>query len=133
MELFKQLKFKEHSATIKDYLVVYLKSPDCILYSKEGRPFKIHKELFSQTKFLREILSSAKDHCCGILEVLCPCTERELAHLVNFLYDGEIHYENQDKSFEIQENLNKIFGFPKNLSLHDPNQALTEAQNNLQC
>ena len=130
MELVKRLNSKEYSANIKDYLHLFLKSPNCILYSQDGFSFKIRKELLSQTKFLREILSS-EDNCCGTLEVICPCTEQELAHIVNFLYDGEIHYENYNDFCKIQDNLNKIFGFPRNLSLHDPNQALSEAQNDL--
>ena len=107
MEPFKQLTFKDHSATIEDYLDVYLKnkSTDCILYSQEGSGIRIHKELFSQTNFLREILSSAKEHCCQTLEILCPCTKEELSHLVIFLYDGEIRCENYDDSLKIQENL----------------------------
>ena len=130
MELVKRLNSKEHSTNIKDYLHLYLKSPNCILYSQDGFSFKIRKELLSQTKFLREILSS-EDNCCGTLEVICPCTEQELAHLVNFLYDGEIHFENYNDFCKIQDNLNKIFGFPQNLSLYDPNQELTKAQNDL--
>ena len=111
MEPSKQLTFKDQSTTIEDYLDVYLKnkSPDCILYSQEGSKFRIHKEIFSQTNFLREILSSAKEQCCGTLEILCPCTKTELVHLVNFLYDGEIYCENENDSAEIQENLRKIF------------------------
>ena len=110
-----QLKFtfKEQSDTFEGYLDVYLKKkpPDCILYSAaQGSSFKIHKELFSQTPFLRELLSSA--NCCNTLEILCPCSTEELAHLVNFLYDGEIHCENENDSKIIQENLEKIFGFP---------------------
>ena len=124
MEPFKQLMFKDHSATIENYLDVFLKneSKDCILYSQDGSEIRIHKDLFSQTNFLRKILSSAKEQCCGILEILCPCTKKELSHLVNFLYDGEIHCENENDSIEIQENLIKIFGFPNNLSLNDPNR-----------
>ena len=120
-----QFEFTDHIVTIKDYLDVYLKNkpPDCILYSKDGGEFKIHKEIFSQTNFLREILSSAKEHCCGTLEIICPCSKKELGHLVDFLYNGEIQCENEMDSIEIQENLSKIFGFPKILSLNNPNQA----------
>ena len=79
---------KEHTSIIEDYMDSYVtkKPADCILYSKDGSQFKIHKELFGQTDFLRKILSSAKDHCCGILEIICPCTKQELSHLVTFLY-----------------------------------------------
>ena len=68
-----------------------------------------------QTNFLREILSSAKEHCCGKLNISCPCTQKELEHLANFLYDGEIQYENNSDCIKIQENLHKIFGFSKDL------------------
>ena len=36
------------------------KYPDCILYSNDGSSFKIHKEVFCQTKFMRAILTAAK-------------------------------------------------------------------------
>ena len=113
MDIF-HFKFKDQSKLIEKYLDIYLKnkSPDCILHSQDGGEFKIHKELFSQTDFLRKILSSAKEHCCVTVEILCPCSTEELAHLVNFLYDGEIHCENENDSKIIQENLEKIFGFP---------------------
>ena len=39
----------------------YKKKPtNCILYSKEGCRFMIHKEILGQTEFLRSILASAK-------------------------------------------------------------------------
>ena len=47
------------------------------------------------------------------LDILCPCTKKELGHLVDFLYNGEIQYENEIDSMEIKENLSKIFGFSK--------------------
>ena len=70
--------------------------------------------------FLQKILSSAKEHCCGTLEILCPCSEEELGQLVDFLVSGEIHCENLKESLKIQENLHKILGFPKNLNLSNP-------------
>ena len=87
------------------------KCPDCYLYSRDGAQFKIHKELFGQTKFLRKILSSTKGHCYGILEIICPCTKKELSYLVDFLYSGEIHCKNEKESLKIVENLEKMFGF----------------------
>ena len=83
MEVLK-LTNQDYFVTIDDYLDVHLKNktPDCILYSKDSGEFIIHKELFSQTNFLREILSSAKENYCGMLEILCPCTKEELGHLV---------------------------------------------------
>ena len=107
MEQFKQLTNDDHMNTIKAYLDVYVKkkSPDCILYSQDGTEFKVHKEVFSQTSFQREILSIAKEHCLGTLEILCPCTKEELRPLVSFLYDGEIIFSNECDSIEFKENL----------------------------
>ena len=84
-----QFKFSDHIASFKNYFEFYLKnkSRDCILFSEDGSKFKVHKELFGQTEFLRKILSSTKDHCCGTIEVICPCSKKELSSLVNFLYD----------------------------------------------
>lgn len=108
---------KNHITTIEDCLDVYLKDKpaNCILYSQDGGIVKIHKEILIQTNFLREILSSTKEHCCGKINISCPCTQKELEHLANFLYDGEIQYENDNDCIEIQENLHKIFGFSKDL------------------
>ena len=79
---------KKYISRVGNYLESYFKRKcaDCYLYSEDGAQFKTHKELFGQTDFLRKILSSAKDHCCGILEIICPCTKQELSHLVTFLY-----------------------------------------------
>ena len=56
------LKNETHNSNLEDYLDTYLKdkSRDCILYSEDGSKFSIHKEVLSQTSFLREILYSAK-------------------------------------------------------------------------
>ena len=85
-----QFKFKDQNETFENYLDTYFKnkSPDCILYSQGGGEFRIHKEIFSQTDFLRKILLTA--NCCEKMEILCPCSKEEHAHLVNFLYNGEI-------------------------------------------
>ena len=127
MESFKY----DHSGTIKNHLDAYFKNkpPDCILYSQDGSQIYVHREIFSQTKFLRKILSSAKEHCCEMLELLVPCTERELFHLGYFLYDGEIQCQDESESIKIQENLNKIFGFPADFDLRNPNQASSDTQN----
>ena len=54
------IKALNHISCIEGYLNVHIKQKpsDCILHSEDGGKFKIHKELFSQTNFLREILSS---------------------------------------------------------------------------
>ena len=126
-----QFKFSGQIASFESYLDVYLKtkSTDCILYSEDGSKFKVHKELFGQTDFLRNILSSAKEHCCGIVEVFCPCTQKELGNIIEFLYKGEINLEKETDFIKIQENLCEIFGFSKNLCIKNPNQALSDTQN----
>ena len=85
-----QFNKKDQITVIGDSLDNYLKdkSTDCILYAKDGSKFKIHRELFCQTDFQRKILSCAKEQCCEILEVFCPCSKDELNHLVLFLYAG---------------------------------------------
>ena len=118
-----QFSFKDQIASFEDYMDTYLKnkSRDCILYSEDGSKFKVHKELFGQTQFLREIISCANERCCGTIDVFCPCSKDELNHLVNFLYDGEIHCEEEFDSLKVLENLNIIFGFSKNLVMKVPN------------
>ena len=95
------------------------------LYSEDGAEFKTHKELFGQTDFMREILNSAKDHCCGTMEIICPCSKEDLGDIVHFLYNGQVSYKDQNEFIKIvknlvkiNDNLFKIFGFPKNLNLH---------------
>jgi hypothetical protein len=60
-------------------------------------------------------LESAKEHCCGKLEIICPCDKEDLNHLVHFLYDGEIHCNEEFDTIRVLDNLTKIFGFPYNL------------------
>ena len=95
------------------------KEADCILYSEDGHGFRIHKEILSQTEKMRNILSSFKENCCGMMEIICPCPKDELEQLVKFLYCGIISF-NVDW-FKILDNLITIFGFPENLSLNDEN------------
>ena len=66
---------KEHTSCIEDYmdLCIAKKQGDCILYSEDGSQFKIHKEVFGQTEFMRQILKSAKGKCCSMIEIFCPC------------------------------------------------------------
>jgi hypothetical protein len=128
-----QFIFKDQIVSYEDYMDTYLKnkSRDCILYSEDGSKFKVHKEMFGQTQFLRKILSCASERCCGTIEVFCPCSEDELNHLVNFLYDGEIHCEEEFDSLKILENLNKIFGFSNDLTMKMPNDPIYEVFPNL--
>ena len=95
------------------------KEPNCILYSEEGIEFKIHKEILSQTKFLRNILFNAKDKSCAKMEILCPCSKSDLEYLVRFLYTGKICYSTEMELFRILNNLCEIFGFPRERFLPD--------------
>ena len=133
-----QFNKKDQITVIGDSLDNYLKDKptDCVLYAKDGSKFKIHRELFCQTDFQRKIISCAKEQCCEILEVLCPCSKDELNHLVLFLYDGVINCENELDSLNILDNLDKVFGYqPKNLVRNNPNGTIfthssTEIENN---
>ena len=122
---------KHHTSIIEDYLDSYVtkKPADCILFSEDGSQFKIHKELFGQTEFMRQILTSANGQCCSLLEILCPCQTEDLRHLVHFLYDGEIHCENENDPQLIFDNLCKIFGFPEDIHLHCQEKSLNQYSN----
>ena len=106
---------KDQNVDIHNYLDIFLKSktPDCIFYSQDGAEFKTHKELFSQTEFMRELLKSA--NCCGIVEIIFPCSKEELGHLINFINEGKIKCNERIDSLKIIENLNKILGFPSDV------------------
>ena len=101
------LNKNDHKLTISDYLGFYLKNKatDCILYSEDGTVFKTHKELFGQTKFMRELLKTEK--CCGVIEIIFPCSKEELGHLVKFMNEGKIEFSKMKDCFKIIENLNK--------------------------
>ena len=89
------------------------KETDCILYAENGISFNIHKELLAQTELLRNILSSIKYHCCGVIEIFFPCSDSDLRHIIQFLYSGKIFCETKEELLSIHDNLNKILGFPK--------------------
>jgi hypothetical protein len=89
------------------------KPTNCILYSKEGCQFKIHKEILGQTKFLCSVLSIANGYCCQKLEIFCPCSKDELEDMIGFLYEGKIQCDADTDFIETLENLTKIFGFPE--------------------
>ena len=110
---------KNHIPLLGTYIETFFKNKiaDCVLYSEDGAIFKIHKQIFCQTDFLREILTSAKENCYENLVIFCPCTKEELSHLINFLYNGQICYKNENDLWKIQENLVKVFGFRENFIL----------------
>jgi len=116
-----QLLKNINSAELSSLFGGYLKqqSTDCILYSNDGNEFKIHKEVLGQTAFMRGMLNSIKDGCCSKIEIICPCSKEEISKIVHFMYYGEILCEDVFESFTIQEDLNKIFGFPESLNLND--------------
>ena len=67
-------------------------------------------------------LALALDHCCNIIEIFCPCSSKELADLVQFLFKGEMDCENEDEALLVLENLEKIFGFPEKLNMNHHNR-----------
>ena len=97
---------------MKDFMEPYLKNktPDCILYSEEGTEFKTHKELLGQTRFMRKLLKETAN-CCGIIEIICPCSEKELSKIVNFLNYGQIHYSKPSESMKFLESIHEVLGF----------------------
>jgi len=106
-----------HYNLISEYSELYLKNkpPDCCLYSEDGHGFKMHKESLGQTKFMRELMKSA--NCCGILEIICPCSKEELEQLISLLVYGKIQCVNEKYLSNIFKNLIKIFGFPVDLDI----------------
>ena len=67
-------------------------------------------------------LALALDHCCNIIEIFCPCSAKELAHLVQFLFKGEMDCEHEGEALLVLENLEKIFGYPEKLDMNHPNK-----------
>ena len=92
----------------------YNKKPtDCILYSEDGIPFQIHREILSQTELMQNLLTSVKGSCCQDLEIICPCSKIELAYVVKFLYEGQLHCDSSFDMSNILKILTKVFGFPE--------------------
>ena len=104
---------------IQEYSELYLKNKlfDCILYSEDGAEFKTHKELFGQTKFMRELLKST--NCCNTIEIICPCSKEDLSQIIDFVNKGKILCDNETEFAKILENLGKIFGYPTEFSSAD--------------
>ena len=96
------------------------KKTDCILYSKEGIRFAIHKEILYQTKLMKNISLDTNNLCCREVEIFCPCAEDELENMINFFYKGTITYREHINVVNFIDNVNKIFGFPeKSISVID--------------
>ena len=116
-----RLRHEAQNFVLQEHLKSYFvqKETDCVLYSEDGKKFKIHKEILGQTNFLRKILSSSRDNCCAMMQIFCPCPKRDLDFLVKFLYTGKISCGSELDLFKILINLNGIFGFPKEYFLPD--------------
>ena len=110
-------KYQYHNLMLENFLDEWVtkKRPDVVLHSNDGHNFKVHKEIFGQTQFMRNILMSAKSiHCqCGRIQISLPCSKRMVEHLVEFLYMGVIRLDvyNEAKLCEIFDNLHKILGY----------------------
>jgi len=108
---------------ITDYMNLYFESkpPDCNLYVGCGYKFEIHREVLSQTEFLRAIMESAKHNCCEPLEIFIPhITKEDFVPIIKFLYSGQIPCQDTQKSSQILTNLTQIFGFPSKMRLNVP-------------
>ena len=100
--------------SVENFVLFHKEKPtNCILYSKEGRQFKIHKDILGQTKFLCSVLSNSNGSCCQELEIFCPCSNDELEDMCKFLYEGKIQCDVDTDFIKILENLTQIFGFPE--------------------
>ena len=110
-------KYQYHNLMMENFLDEWVtkKRPDCVLHSNDGHNFKVHKEVFGQTQFQRDILMAAKSiQCqCGRIQISLPCSKRMVEHLVEFLYMGVIRLDvyNEAKLCEIFDNLHKILGY----------------------
>jgi len=95
------------------------KKPDIVLHSNDGHHFKIHKELFGRTPFMRNILAASRSiGCrCMTIRISVPCSKEHLEHLVQFLYLGEVRLDEycEETVATIFENLEKVFGFPNDI------------------
>ena len=111
----------DHNLLIENGLDEWVtkKYPDCIIYSNDGSTFKIHKEVFCQTKFMRAILTSAKTiQCqCGTIRVSLPCSKQQCEHLMEFLYMGKISMPvyNRARLVDVLYNLHAVLGYAPNL------------------
>jgi len=113
----------EFIKNITNYMNPYFetKPPDCNLYAGCGYKFEIHKEVLSQTEFLRAIMDSAKHNCCEPLDIFIPHVSKEdFIPIIKFLYSGQIPCQDTQQSSQILSNLTQIFGFPSRMKLNIP-------------
>ena len=104
----------DHHEFIESFL--QNRKTDCILYSREGTKYDVHKEILFPTILMKNILSTDSNiGCCQNLEIFCPCPANELESMLKLLYGGSIFYNSEKEASYIVGNLNKIFGFHENL------------------
>ena len=108
-DFFKSLKMWR--LFIDNYLREIQISPEIHLYSQCGFEFRIHKEVFSQTKKMSEILRLAANAGDKIEIRINTLKKEELKSVVHYLYYGEV-LEN-DKNQTTLKNLVNFFGFPE--------------------
>ena len=75
---------------------------------------------------MRALLKSNK--CCDNIEIIFPCSKKELEQLNEFLLNGKIHCENENDASKVFENLHKILGFSSNLD--SPGKFVFDLQQN---
>ena len=63
---------------------------------------------------MRKLLEGA--NCCGTLEIFFPCSKEELGQMMDFLNHGQIKCEKKINALKVLKNLNKLLGFPANLT-----------------
>ena len=99
-----------------NYMETYLKNtkPDITLLSEDKFEITVHKEIFFQTQLMRTMIRSTDtDYCCSRVSVICSIPREELEMIVQFLYSGEVFFENLKDANILSENLTGLFGFPK--------------------
>ena len=86
-------------------------SPECSLFSQDNHEIAIHKELFYQTKLMREMIMNVGFD--SKIELICPSLSKaELETIVYFLYEGKILCTDQSAVSQVSQNLKELFGFP---------------------
>ena len=86
-------------------------SPEVHLYSQCGFEFRVHKDVFSQTTKMSDILRLAVNAGDKIEIMINTLKKEDLKCVVHYLYYGEV-LEN-DKNQTTYKNLARVFGFPE--------------------
>ena len=115
----------DHHEFIESFL--QNRKTDCILYSREGTKYDVHKEILFPTILMKNILSTDSNiGCCQNLEIFCPCPAKELESMLKLLYGGSIFYNSEQNVSDIVKNLTKLFGFAEGLFSEDTYLELKE-------